>query len=419
MANGYSTIIRPCSGTGTGLGDEPSAFGWDVSTGVSEGVPTITKNFFFTLTSSAISKGIKPYEVCPAEVMKAQGFPVKFSTLPESSDYVYLGNGNIVHEDPDSIYWVYQAEYTSRRGSGGSINSDGHIGDENTPPWKRKPQNVQVSYPEVEIPFRYAYNKNNNRFTTQSDGRKVAIDPVVNTAGDRIDAVTTKRLFQLSFTYSLQPKDFDVDAFTRHNNSINSKQIKVCGLIFPAESCLLLSADPQYHDEYTDGTNRKRWSWWEISIVIQHDYSGDGFEQKLLNIGNRAVFPYASKINNDGTISRLSNNYYHTGAEAIYQWRSFPDTTTKQNGINSTMQIGNISLVSEAQRVFNDRFGGQGATFAYEESQNMPLDKDGQVLYAALDPASPLYQKYYILHFQEHKLRDWASLKMPQKGVDW
>lgn len=400
------------------MADEPSEFGWDLSTSVNDGVPTIIKNYFFTLSDSAISSGVKPYDICPSEIMRAKGFPVKFSKLPEDEDYVYLGNGNIEHENHNSIYWVYQAEYTSRRGSGGSVDSDGRRGDEDTPPWKRRPENVQAGFPEVETPFLFGYNRNNNRFTTQLDGEKVAINPVVNTAGDRIEAVTTKRLFQLSFTYSLHPRDFDVNAFIKHNNSINSKQIKICGLTFPAESCLLLSADPQYHDEYTDGTNRKRWSWWEISVVIQHDYSGDGFEQKLLNVGNRARFPVGASVNANGEVTGLGGAL-HDNAEAIYQWRSFPDATNKQNSVNSKMQFGGIALVSRAQQIFNDRFGGQGHTFAYEEAQSMPLDKHGGLFHASFNPANPLYQKYYILHFQEHKYRNWSALKMPQKGVDW
>lgn len=421
MANTeYSKIIVPCAGKT--FGDpvsEPGPYGWDLSATMQDGRATIVKIYNFKLSSYAVSQGIQPCQVCPDEVMKAEGFPVKYSLLSAGSRYKYYGNGTIEHPDQDLPYWQYRAEYTIQNSSSGSLNSDGRADDENTPPWKRRPTNVSISFPEVVVPFRMAYNSKNNRFNTESDGSVVTLVPVVNTAGDIIEAETKRHYVQLSFTYCLNPTDFNIHSFIANVNSINQKVETVCGLKFPARSCLIASLDPQYHDEQTDGSGRKSWKWWEISAVLQYDPSGDEFEQRLLNIGNRARWPKRYSVSAAGEVSWGSLSDLEPVPMPIYHWRTFHSTDHGQNGASEYIQFGHYTAMMAAKAAFDRKFRGRGWTFAYDEDSQMPLAKNGTLDTGVLNPSSSRYQKYRTLGFQEHKRKDWAGMKFPKKGVDW
>lgn len=414
----YSTIIVPCSGTSSDPMQEPGPYAWDLSASMQNGIATITKIFNFTMSSAAVGSGIKPYAVCPAEVMKSSGFPVRFSVLAEDTRYKYYGNGTIEHTHPDSTYWTYRAEYTIQRSASASLNSEGSSDDESTPPWKRKPTNVSISFPEVVIPFRMGYNGNNNRYTTRDDGSIDVLVPIVNSAGDIIEAETKKHYVQLSFTYCLSPNNFNVNDFINNVNSINKSKAKVCGLTFPAGSCLLVSANPQYHDEVTDGTKSKSWKWWEIDAVLQYDPSGDGFEQRLLNIGNRAIWYAGMRVNSNGVVSHTGTTLQKYPSE-IYHWRSFADGTYGQTALTETIQFGNRECLQMAQTAFNTKFKSKGWTFAFEEDSQMPLLPNGTLDIDAVTVGNSRYQRYKSVHYQEHKRKDWSGLNLPAKGVDW
>lgn len=415
----YSSIIRLCNGTSNDPSAEPGPYAWDLSAGLQEGNATITKIFNFRLSDAARGSGIKSYEVCPVEVMKASGFPVRFSTLPEATKYKYYGNGTIELTDPDSDYWRYRAEYSIQRSASASQDSEDSADDENTKPWNRRPTNVSISFPEIVIPFRAAYNANNNRYTTHEDGTRVTLVPVTNTAGDIIETETKKNYVQLSFTYAIDPESFDVNKFFESYNSINKSQITVCGLTFPAASCLLVSANPQYHNEVTDSTESKSWKWWEVEVVLQYDPSGDEFEQQLVNLGNRAIWYKTLNVDGNGMVIGASGALQSYPSE-IYHWRTFADTTYGQNGANESIQFGNLACANKAKTTFENRFkASKGWTFAYEQDAQMPLNTDGTLDIDVLNPSHTRYKKPRIRSFQEHKRKEWSGLNFPKKGVDW
>jgi hypothetical protein len=415
----YSSIIRLCNGTSNDPSAEPGPYAWDLSSSLQEGNATITKIFNFRLSDAARGSGIKSYEVCPVEVMKASGFPVRFSTLPEATKYKYYGNGTIELTDPDSEYWKYRAEYVMQRSASTSKDANSDADDEKTKPWNRRPTNVSISFPEIVIPFRAAYNANNNRYTKLTDGTRVTLVPVTNTAGDIIETETKKNYVQLSFTYALDPTDFDVNKFLENYNSINKSQITVCGITFPAASCLLVSTHPQYHNEVTDSTESKSWTWWEIEVVLQYDPSGDEFEQQLVNLGNRALWHKSLDVGTTGIVFGASGALDTVPSE-IYHWRSFASTTHGQNGSTESVQFGNLACAMKAKTAFDNRFkASKGWTFVYEKDAQMPLNTNGTLDIDCLTPGHARYKKPRVRSFQEHKRKEWSSLKFPKKGVNW
>jgi len=404
----YSTIIRPCTGNNEDGCREPSFTAWDNSVSVSDGVATIIRKYNFTLDDSN-SSSLMPREVCPAEVFNSSGFPMMGHRLPEDTRYRYYGQGSIEHFRDDSHFWTYAAEYKMLK------NSDDDDA-ESTPPWDKRPTNVSISFPEVVTKFTAAFNSNNNRFYTQSDGTRVTLKPIVNSADDPIEAETQKHYVQLSFTYCLEPKNFDITDFIELINTVNRDTIKVCGLTFLPESALIVSAQPQYHRETSDSTRKREWEWWEINIVIQTDPFRDKFRQSLLDVGNRAKWPILGVSNSGMTYTKGTTLTDY--ASQIYRWQTFPDSDG-QNSIYSKYAIGNKYHLAKAKEIYERRADiTNPAAFQFEKFDNCPL-KNGVVFVDALLPSSPEYQRYRVLKYQEHKIKSWSSLNMPTRGVDW
>lgn len=416
-ANEQSKIIVPCSDdtvpsdVRTSL---PSAFGWETSASMSDGDMTLSRLFYFTIKSGVT---VRPREIPPIEVFRAPGFPKKHSRLPEDNRFVYLGNGELtkLNNDIDSIIWVYKATYTW---------DPSHIDeDENTTPWNRKPYDISLSHPEVQKPFQYAYNDNNELFvtTTNKQGNKVEVpaDPVVNTAGDRFELLQTKTNLQLNFTFNLRPTSFNINNIIACQHSINKSKIKVIGIEIPALKGFMENMEPRYN---VDDNGRE---YWAISTSILIDLIGDGFKRRVMEVGNRAIWPANVEdtvdgngvIDNTGKWGTLSKK-----SQAIYGWWSWNMNKPNMGQFASTskFQVGNGQQLQQAKQKF-DHFirPSLQQEFIYEKMEDVPLDLDGTVYFESFDPNSPHYKDYYVKTFQEHPQVDWDSLNMPTTGVKW
>lgn len=428
-----SELVRLATGDGDwkNLGLENGSALWPEEISLDNGTASITRTFNFVTTDAfrRSSSGSRPQMISPLEIIKADGFPVKYSPLPEDTRYKYYGNGTIRHCGYNSHNWVYEAEYTM---SDPNADDDGFQYTADTPPWKKKPENVSVSFPEISIPFTAAFDLNGNLYKLderlQTHRRWRPVCPVINAAGDPLQAMTVRYLFQLDFTYNVQASQFSVNKMMECQGSINKNKIKILGITFPALSAMV-TLHPQYVDTYSDSTNSRHWKYWQIQATIQCDaYNENSFFQKLMNVGNRAFFAKASWVDGTGhvrdnpsTVDLKTRRGILKGQ--IYSWWSWALTDKggervwSQCAPTSELQFGNRALVLEAKQKFEKL--ANGLSFAYEEQQNIPLTKYGTVDKDAVDPSNARFADYIVYEYNEHPVTSWNGLNMPKSGVDW
>lgn len=410
-----STIIEPCSNERLKCDEKselPSTTGWDAEAQVQDGQLSFPRYFFFRLKDGV---QVNPREVPPIEVFRAPGFPKKYSRLPEDRRYIYRGNGSLTHGngDIDDNVWVYKAEYELYTGDDDE--------DENTKPWDRKPTNVSLTHPEVQKPFRYGYDSENRRFKTVQHNSyygkiQVPTCPVVNSAGDVIEAMRTKTNLQLNFTYSVRPSRFNINDIMDCIHTINKSKLMVLNIEIPAGRGFMEQLEPHYNID--DNGN----DYWEISTSILLDRVGDGFARHLLDVGNRALWPATGwKVNDYGVITQDTPYTLARAPQAVYGWWSFNDYRKGQfNPRDNTYQIGNAAMLMDAKSKYDNnskKFTQQ--EFVYEKLDQVPLNRDGTVDKVAMNPVGAGHKQYRTLTFQEHPQRDWDSLNMPKRGVRW
>ena len=416
-ANEQSKIIVPCSDN-TVPSDVrsslPSAYGWDTSASMSDGNMTLSRFFYFTIKSGVT---VRPREIPQIEVIRAPGFPKKHSRLPEDNRFVYNGNGELskLNGDIDSVIWVYKATY--------EWDPNHSDEDENTKPWDRKPTNVSLSHPEVQKPFLYGYDEENNRFKTVQYNAyygkiQVPTNPVVNSAGDRFELMQSKTNLQLNFTYCVRPSRFNINDVMESQHTINKSKIKVIGIEIPARRGYMENIEPHYNVD--DNGNE----YWELSVSILLDKIGDGFQRHVMDVGNRAKWHVSGWAINKytGAITSHGSGALSRSSQAIYGWWTF-DTSNPNKGQfapGGTFQIGNAQMLMEAKDSFDKSVGKQiSQQFIYEKLEDVPLAPDGTVWFDSMNPESSHYKQYHVKNFQEHPQMDWDSLNMPMNGVKW
>lgn len=241
---------------------------------VTDGVATIRRRIYF--------EAEHPYEDA-MDIVTLPEFPVKYSAHPRHAAFKYFGNADINPLSEGSKIWAAELEYSTTDPN--ATDDDGHPVDDNTPPWKLRPENIQFTYPEVIKPLEAAYNDNGERYDS---GGKVLV-PVKNSAGDKIQLEYSVRNLQMSFTFNVE--NWSVNNALTYGNSINQNEITVCGLTIPAKRGLLLPPQCTYITVYNDKSTTVKWTYWAVNIDIQVDYTGDLLERKVLDVGNRATFP--------------------------------------------------------------------------------------------------------------------------------
>lgn len=254
--------------------------------------------------------------------------------------------------------------------------------DEAGAPWKLAPFNIVTGAVEQEIPFKLAYNDKNKRCI-----------PVVNSAGDPIDATTKEVIRQISFSFYAQK--YDDDNVEEFSNSINRSAQRILGHRYPAGTLYLMPFNVTDLVTYEDDGYTEKWKYCQVDMCIR--YRAEGWKQILLNVGNRARFG-SSKA-----------------PENIYQYYPF------SNGTFATKPVWvDAKTYYTANEQYKKAVKGMShlpASLPYEYGENIPLTNSGAVNTDVLntDITSPNYSGYPSRQFNEFKTISWTGLDIPSE----
>lgn len=256
--------------------------------------------------------------------------------------------------------------------------------DEASAPWNLAPFNIVSNAIEQEVPFRMAYNSKNQRCI-----------PVVNSAGDPIEAITREIIPQYSFSFYAETYDTEnVDAFS---NSINKSSQRILGRNFPAGTLFLMPFSVSCLVTYDDDGYTEKWKYYQVDMCIR--YRKDGWEQVLLNVGNRARFG--------------SNKT----PELIYQYHPFNAATLS---FATTQVWTDAKTYHTANEDYKTAVKGKPnfpANLPYEYGENIPLTTTGAINTIVLntDITDANYSGYPSRSFKEFRTLSWSGLDIPSE----
>lgn len=250
-------------------------------------------------------------------------------------------------------------------------------------PWNLQAFNISSDTVEEAIAFRMAYNNKNER-----------VIPVLNTAGDPIEANTNEILPQFSFAYYVQ--NFDASKVYDFSNTVNATSQRILGKAYPAGTLLLADISADALVTYEDDGYTVKWKYHQVNVTFR--YNPLGWKRKLLNVGNRARF---------GTNKK---------SELIYQ---FNEPTFS----GSSVSFAESPTLSSAKTYYANANGYRQGVAALEESsgvpaqlpfeyaESIPLDKDGKIDNAAILGTTA----YPTVEFNEYRTKSWRSLDIPSE----
>lgn len=397
-----------------------------LSATVSDGLATIHRRIYFRADA--------PNEDA-MDILNLKEFPAKYSAHPRHAAFKYYGNAEIAPLSERSNIWMADLEYSTTDPN--ATDDDGNKVDSETPPWKLKPDNIQFTYPEVVVPFTASYNSTGKLYDKNGN----VVLPVRNSAGDKIPAERSVRNVQMSFTFAT--KSWSVNNAINYGNSINAKEITVCGLDIPEFKGLLLPPDCSYITVYEDGTSKIKWQYWSVTVNIQIDTTGLLLYRRLLDVGDRAKFKEldlsadalltAAKTANSrfsnlkikaetkpsqichfrlneavsyGTNKKL---FYPTGKLVFCSWGQYLAARRLY------LRASEI-LMNTAPRQMDHLY-----ELSCEQDTQMPLDGAGSLLTKAVEGHDDYVKDtpYKTLVFREYPTRSWANLNLPKKGMKW
>ena len=251
--------------------------------------------------------------------------------------------------------------------------------DKASAPWNLAPFNTSNNAVEQEIPFKLAYN----------DKNKLCI-PVVNSAGDPIDATTREVIRQISFSFYAQ--EYDEDNIEEYSNSINRSAQRILGHRYPAGTLFLMPFTVTDLVTYEDDGYTVKWKYCQVDMCIR--YRAEGWKRLLLNVGNRARFG-SSKA-----------------PELIYQYYPF------SNGAFATTPVwADAKTYHQANKTYQNTQKSKNlpASIPYEYGENIPLTNGGKVNTDVLntDITAANYSGYPSRSFNEFKTISWTGLDLP------
>lgn len=257
--------------------------------------------------------------------------------------------------------------------------------DEASAPWNLAPFNISTSAVEQEIPFRLAYNSKN----------KLCV-PVVNSAGDPIDATTREILDQ--FTFSFYAETYDTEKVHEYSNSVNKTAERILGQKYPAGTLFLMPFTVSPMLTYEDDGYTEKWKYFQVTMTIR--YRAEGWERVLLDIGNRARF--------DSNVPEEIYQYYPFNGSAFATKPVWSDAKTYHQK-NKEYQ-DKINGNSELKKKFP-------SNLPYEYGENLPLTSEGKVNTSILskDIAKKDYEGYPERRFNEFKTMIWSGLDIPSE----
>ena len=398
-----------------------------------DGVVTIPKRLYFKVPA-----GQDPRQYNDIDVYSHPLFPQKYSALSADPRYKFYGNARVQHDMDGGHYFTAELEYSTQEpnatdDSGAAVTSE-------TKPWKLRPDNIEFTYPEMNVKFEASYASTGKIYDetekkTDSHGNPILtpLVPVVNSAGDPFLLERTVRNIQISFTFSAQ--NWDINHAINYGNTINANEITVVGLKIPAGKALLLPPECTYITVYEDNSSKIKWQYWSVRVIIQIDVTGLLLSRKVLNIGDRALFPdlyyYDDLITTPITIrshgglsqicrlrkfikTELDGDKYNCAqyGDVVYcSWDQF--ITLRQWAISSS-----VALSSPTSSEKDKNYTGGIVDPQCEQLSKMPL-----VAYGAnkgqLDQAAITSRQYSSLSFREYPYKSWAALNLPKKGIKW
>ena len=408
----------------TGI-DDDSCTRLNSGSTMQDGVVTIPKRLYFKVPA-----GQDPRQYNDIDVYSHPLFPQKYSALSADPRYKFYGNASVKHDLDGGHYFTAELEYSTQEpnatdDSGGTVTS-------NTPPWKLKPDNIEFTYPEMNVKFEASYNSTGKLYEKVYDpgtGSLVYLPvlPVVNSAGDPFQMERTVRNIQMSFTFSAQK--WQITHALNYGNTINANEITVVGLTIPAGRALLLPPECSYITVYEDNSSKIKWQYWSVKIAIHVDVTGLLLNRKVLNIGDRAFFPdlpYEDDLidgitfpasNGPAQICRFRKfkrnnlsggkyNFSQYGAAVYCSWEQF--VAFRQEA---------LSISSSLQKTDTNYTGGI-VDPQCEQLSKMPLVAYGTTK-GQLDTAAITSGQYSSLSFREYPYKSWAALNLPKKGIKW
>ena len=396
-----------------------------------DGVVTIPKRLYFK-----VPNGQNPRQYSDLDVYGHPLFPQRYSALAADPRYKFYGNATVRHDLDDGHYFTAELEYSTRDPN--ASDDDGGAVTSETKPWKLKPDNIEFTYPEMNVKFEASYNSTGKLYTatgTGPNGNTIyqPVLPVANSAGDPFLLERTVRNLQMSFTFAAQ--SWNISHAINYGNTINANEITVVGLTIPAGRALLLPPECSYITVYKDNSSTVKWRYWSIKIVIQVDMTGLLLLRKVLNVGDRAKFPALNY--SDALVSTAMTLPASQGAAQICRFRKYIRTNLTGGKYNFT-QIGDNVFCSWNQFIaFRQAAISRSAGLASltgpakdpnytggivdphcEQLTKMPLIATGANR-GQLDTAAITSGNYASLSFREYPYKNWSSLNLPKKGIKW
>jgi|GEM_PF-5028220 len=328
----------------------------------------ITKRFLYNIIDNSPEKRMR------ANLDLETLVPVKGSCMSDDARYTLKSaTWNCLNWNTQSTKFFIDAVYKR-------ISDD----DEASTPWNLAPFNINTTAVEQDVPFELAYNKNNEKEIR-----------VVNSAGDPIDAMTKEVVPQHSFSFYAE--HYDVGNPTEFSNSVNKSSERILGQRYPAGTLFLMPFTVSCLVTYEDDGYTEKWRYYQIDMSFR--YREEGWQKKLMNIGNRA---------------RFEDN---KAPEEIYQYYKFSNGTfaRKPSWENA------VTYQSDDTKYRNwlaaNKSSGQRlpAHIPYEFAEKIPLTDDGKVNTTVLDTdiTSPTYTGYPSREFKEFKTLSWSGLDIP------
>jgi len=292
------------------------------------------------------------------DLKAVSGFPQIGDTLSEASGYqIESININKKMDDSDSqgvvkLSYVVAcscdtSENIFRRNANKSekeqankyIDEDGKVVNGSTRPWKMKPT-WGWSPVTVEVPFIKAYNNNNEK-----------VLDVLNSAGKRLIASTTKYRYEINWTKSYNERKSFFNLYEPFTNNATWVPLTIPDKSFPAGTVLILPpgfsvAYFENRDKQNKPTTYEAYYTYNVKLI----YDSEGWIRKLSDIGTFAKF-------NNGP------------AEQIYSYK------IKSGNTWSTLQFGSLADVQTAQR----NSGAENVSFE-KVTEPIPLLSNGRYL---------------------------------------
>lgn len=264
--------------------------------------------------------------------------------------------------------------------------------DEASAPWNLAPFNINVQNSEQAVPFRMAYNEQN-----------VKCIPVVNTAGDPLEAQTVENITE--YTFSFYARSYTMSDIDTYSDTVNASAQKLLGRTCAAGTLLLTKISVTPMITYEDDGYTEKWRYYQVDMLIRHN--PNGWLADLLNVGHRARFVHGSGqtpnmppeliyqfYDLDQNTGRLKTTPEWTSAEVYYS--------------KAKAYLDWIDKNPEAAKLLPSRL-------PYEYGDNIPLNADGTVNTTVLgqDIANPNYSGYPHREFKQYKSVSWSGLDLP------